>query len=364
MKRTLGVALCMILMVGCGGSDSSWWDSLPNARLKVMTYNIYYGADLLRALPAMIEEDPEAIVAAVTEIVAIRDMTDFHTRAIAIANSIEEHRPHVVGLQEASIWRSQFPSDQFTASPTPATHVDLDLAQILVDELALRGLEYEAVVEVPGFEFEMPRLREDNQLEDIRITDREVILVRRDLAATPIQVVDVFGGVYETNLPLPNGGIIPAGWAGVDLRVWGQRIRVISAHPDANSEEIRYAQTMELAYGVAAADMPVVFMGDMNADATADPPLPSCELMDECGFADAWVLAGPDEAGYTFGFSEMLDDPDEEPYERLDQIRVNDRVEVLEVERVGHRQEDRVGGLWPSDHIGLVATVEVPRPAR
>ncbi len=361
MKRLCGVALCVLLLAGCGGGTTGWTGDLGSPPLTVMTQNLYYGADLRPAITGIVLGDPDMIVGSVTQIWATVQLNDFPTRAIAVVNAIEVARPDVIGLQEVSVFRSQYPSDAFTGNPTPATHVELDMLEVLLDELARRGLEYEAVVAIDSFDFEFPRLRADFELEDLRQTDREVILVRTDLPAWRLKVLDAFGSTFETNAGIPGMGEIPAAWAGVDLRVCGQTLRVLSAHPEADYPEIRYAQTLELIEGPAAVEFPVVLMGDMNTDAAAIPPWAAYELLVASGFEDAWLLAGPPEIGYTWGRSELLNDPADTLYQRLDLVLVGDHLGVDRVECVGEDLEDCVGGLWPSDHAGLVAQVRILR---
>ena len=66
-------------------------------RLKVMTQNVYVGANLFKILNP---EQPVPINAA--EIFGDIQVTDFAQRAESIADLIAEHEPHLIGLQEVS----------------------------------------------------------------------------------------------------------------------------------------------------------------------------------------------------------------------------------------------------------------------
>ena len=75
-------------------------------RLKVMTQNVYVGADLFKILNP---DQPIPVNAA--EIFGDIQVTDFAQRAESIADLIAEHEPHLIGLQEVSLIRTQCPSD-------------------------------------------------------------------------------------------------------------------------------------------------------------------------------------------------------------------------------------------------------------
>src|SRR4051812_29420705 len=105
----------------------------------VMTRNLYLGANTAAILGApSLAAIPPAVDAAFDTAIA----NDFATRARALADEIAASRPHLIGLQEAVIYRTQTPSDQFSGTPTAATTVAVDFLQILNGELAVRGLSY------------------------------------------------------------------------------------------------------------------------------------------------------------------------------------------------------------------------------
>src|SRR5213592_3601412 len=117
------------------------WSPAAQARsavkLKVMTQNLYLGADISDGLAAT---DFSQLVAAATRQFAMVQATNFPERATAIADEVAATTPDLIGLQEAVLWRSQTPAD---FSPTPdATHVEFDYVQLLLDALAAKGLHY------------------------------------------------------------------------------------------------------------------------------------------------------------------------------------------------------------------------------
>lgn len=74
------------------------------AALKVMTRNLYLGAELG---PVLAVTSFEELVQEVGVVWAKVQSTDFVERAEALADEIAEFDPHVVGLQEVELWRSQ-----------------------------------------------------------------------------------------------------------------------------------------------------------------------------------------------------------------------------------------------------------------
>ena len=120
--------------------------------LTLMTWNIYQGADLSPIFSATTELKFEAAVGAAYNEV---QETNFVERADSIADEIQETRPDLIGLQEVILLRTQTPSDGPT---TPATNVSFDYLQILIDNLAQRGLIYEPIIVQTGTDIEVPGL--------------------------------------------------------------------------------------------------------------------------------------------------------------------------------------------------------------
>src|SRR3954452_8760570 len=136
--RPLSLLLALIFAVptvalaGDGGRN--------DRAVTVMTRNVYFGADLAPAIAA--RTVPELIGAA-THIFGVVQASNIPARAAAIAAEIADARPDLVGVQEAVLWRSQFPAD-FAPAPN-ATHVEFDYLQLLLDALAARGAPYAVV---------------------------------------------------------------------------------------------------------------------------------------------------------------------------------------------------------------------------
>ena len=139
---------------------------------------------------------------------SIVDRTDFRVRSRLLAGELAAARPDLVGLQEVALWRSG-PLDLARLGVPGATQVDYDFLQLLVDQLAARGADYEvaqvgvrADVEAPGFRgspFEDTMVGARN----IRLTMRDVILVRVD---SRLRVVGTGDAVYVHNLAMTVNG--------------------------------------------------------------------------------------------------------------------------------------------------------------
>jgi endonuclease/exonuclease/phosphatase family metal-dependent hydrolase len=317
--------------------------------LGVLSRNLYLGADITRAFQAA---TPSEFVAATTAIWAMVNRNDFHVRAEALADEIAEVRPALVGLQEAYLWRAQDPGDLATGGTTPATTVVFDYVAELLAALADRGLRYEVAAEVELFDFEAPIATG----QDVRATDRGVILARAGVkTANPV------GQVFSTLLPVQVAGqtiTVPRGWVSVDVMHRGAWVRFVSTHLEAFAPEVRDAQAAELAAALAEEARPVILAGDLNSA----PGTGGEAVLAGAGFDDVWAALNPETEGNTCCWLEDLTvpSPPAPPLsERIDYVLTRGELLPLDAEVLGEEDEDRVGGLWPSDHAGVLARVRV-----
>lgn len=123
------------------------------------------------------------------------------------------------------------------------------------------------------------------------------------------------------------------------------------------------AQGRELLAGPVAADLPVVVVGDFNSPADGKGT-PSYAELTEAGFDDAWLDAGRGESGLTCCHATSLRNPADTLDRRTDLILTRGEFRAACIDVVGDEPADMVGGLWPSDHAGVVATLNMPRPGR
>jgi hypothetical protein len=91
-------------------------------------------------------------------------------------------------------------------------------------------------------------------------------------------------------------------------------------------------------------------------------------MLTAAGFVDLWASAHPGEPGASCCNAELLDNPTATYDQRLDLIlvRASDGrsgryVASAQAALVGTTPAERTaGGLWPSDHAGLVGILKVP----
>ena len=323
-----------------------------SSSLTLMTWNIDQGADLS---PLFNATTPSEFVTAVGAAYNRIQATNFVERADSIAEEIQKTGPDLIGLQEVILLRTQIPSD---GPATPATNISLDYLKILVDTLAERGLIYEPVVVQNGTDIEVPGLISTG-LVDIRLTDRDVILARADRDFT---LSNSNGAQFSAKLPLttPFGPIsIPHSWVSVDVTFDnGDKVRVVSTHLEPLSPIIQGLQADELLNGPGNTLLPVALIGDFNsnADETASPTYTKLKNAD---FIDAWSLKGKG-TGFTCCQDDDLLNQDSSLTERIDLVMFRDNFEVKNIENVGNSQKDRtISGLWPSDHAGIVASLNL-----
>lgn len=376
--------LLAALLAACGAEPSSTSAEASEAlrreraELTVMTRNLYIGADILRVANA---QGPEQVALAVSETFAMVKATDFPARARLIAEEIEQTRPDVVGLQEVATWRTGGIA-ACNADLTPqAANVAYDFLEILQHALRHQGLHYDVASEITTRDIELC----DATGQDVRYTDRDVVLVRHGLptrgaASATFQAAAVFPVVLDPSTDPPTVVEIklPSGWNAVEVRKGLQWFRVVETHledllPIDPPYLVQLAQAGELVatiLGMAQQQpLPTILVGDFNA--AADPkfeqptygflaggqPFPPelgiTELADlQSPFKDSWLALRHGRPGFTWGFAEDLKSG--KLTERLD-LTLGWGVKPLATRRTGLRGLT-CSGLRASDHAGVVTT--------
>ena len=317
--------------------------------MRVMTRNLFLGADLTPAYRALASPDAlTTLPAAVTGVFnpgeppGMVQRTDFVTRAAGLADEIELAQPDLIGLQEAAVWR--------IGDTVAADHLEL-----LEAELERRGLRYRRVAATVNGQVALPSAA--GHL--VGLSDREAILAREDPELT---LADVRSAGFATMLPVatPQGPVgLARGWMSVDAKLRGTTVRFISTHLEVSSgpaaAAVQLAQAGELLAGPADTSLPVVLIGDFNAR----PERPTYAALLAAGFDDAWTRTHPDDdSGYTCCHTERLDDPEDRLSARIDHIFTRGAIAATEAFLVGAEPGELRAGLWPSDHAGVVATLE------
>jgi hypothetical protein len=357
-------------------------------KIDVMTQNLYVGADLMRVYAGA----PCGPLQSIYEIHETVQATNFPERAEAIADRVMRQKPHVIGLQEVALIRSQFPSDgaiiidfqagTFRFMPN-ADDVVYDYLQILLDALAARGLDY---VEVEGatswnadIEFPMASFDGDCNFTsfpmDLRQTDRDVILVRRDLPTA-----NAANGNYSLNLPvtmdvgepLPLSIEFTRGFGQVDVTVGKDTFRVVNTHLEVGDDAdpgspinfVQFVQAAELIGAATGTPLPLVVMGDFNSSPSVFDPRPAYGMMTGTGYVDLWnVRQGRPDPGFTCCQDELLRNPTSGLFERVDLVfaMLPPGAEPMPIQSrvVGDRDNDKTAsGMWSSDHAGVASTLK------
>ena len=350
-------ALWLLTFVACSpvgtastAGDPSGQDSLAVARtpLRVMTRNLYLGTDLL---PVLAAPDLTTLVTTVGQQYALVVQTDFPSRAQAIAAEIADQEPDLVSLQEVALWRTQVPAD---GPATPATHVAYDFLAILLDAIRAQGLDYYAAVVSTNTDAELTGAFPAG-LMDVRFTDRDVILARREPL---LRIHGTSSGHFSVNLTVQTvAGPFTSlrGWTAVDACRAGRSFRFVQTHLEAFADPIRDFQAQELLAGPASVGGEVILAADFNFD---DASGPYALYTGSGGFTDVWRAGNPSSAGFTCCQNGDLANATSLLNDRIDLVFVRGGVTPLSAVLVGDQASDKTAsGLWPSDHAGVVARV-------
>ena len=322
--------------------------------LKVMVRNVYVGADLIPLAAARTQEEFERNAAATFQVLQVND---FATRAKALAREIRTQRPDLVALQEAAVWR-RGPDGIKDGPQTPANDIIYDSTELLLEELQAAGARYRVAVSRDWFDFEAPTALGY----DVRVTQRDVILVR---VGSRVKIRRTFRGGFNFTFDPPT--VVGTarqlrGWVGVDATLARRRFRLINTHLEAYSPEHNERQMQQLLAGVAASKRrPTLLVGDINSGPDAQGTDDRAAQRTPSGYREAL------EAGFrnrlprtnTCCFAEDLRSTAEPLDSWIDHILLRPRMRVLRSTYVGESMADRSGGLWPSDHSGIAATIRL-----
>lgn len=339
--------------------------ALPGAPgLTVMTWNVYYGTDPTPILVAL-QTNPGSVPYVVDSVWELTKRTNFKERAGALARAIAAKAPHLVGVQEAALWRT----GAFFGS-TPAEDTIFDFLVLLKDSLKARGLDYVIGATDATTDIELPAVDPTNGAAfDVRLTDRDAVLARADVsikeptAAPYAAIIEIF----------PGTGIgIREGWASVVATMAGREYRFVSTHIEVQGFlDVQKAQVHELIDSLRYETRPTIVVGDFNDDVFgADPSAAgvSYDSMTAAGFTDKWLRPGGAPPGLTCCQNDSVSNLQSLFNQRVDFIFTRYMPSAKPAGTfaaawgiVGDQRGDRTpSGLWPSDHGGVVATFLTP----
>jgi hypothetical protein len=381
--------ICVGVLISVGslrrGSARSEYAASGGQPLTVMTRNLYLGGNIDRPIRAAFDKTgAEGVLAlghANHELREIVERTDFRTRSRLLADEIAAARPDLVGLQEVALWRHG-PIQLDKIGQPNAAEVDYDFLAILLNELASRGTRYEVAsaqqesdVEAPAFTGN-PLSGTAGAAEDVRLTDRDVILLRSD---SGIQIEGRGGGQYVTQFKVKLGDVtfpFVRGYAWADVVVGSATIRFITTHLESQSAKLARAQADELLSGPAGdTRLSTVIVCDCNsnpASPAARAPVPIGSgaayrlLTKDHGFIDLWVQQpGRADLGSTASLGELVNDTTPDFSRRIDLVLARPaapvQIAASRADLTGNELQarDPATGLWPSDHAGVVVQLQV-----
>lgn len=328
----------------------------------VMQVNLYVGGNLHRAI-ALDPTDPNYpsnLVVAVTGIFYEMVASQPAVRIQGVAEQIAARMPDMVSVEEASLIRLQSPGDLLYGGTTPATNVVYDYLQMLIDALAAQGAHYKVAAVTFGFDPEMPMLNlQTGTIDDARLTDREAILVRTDLPPGQLQITNPQGGNFSNVVVTATGLPLWYGWCSVDVFVRGENFRYICAHlTEETAPDIQVLEAQELLAGPANVNLPVMIVGDFNADPFGRDGSIAYGLFPAAGFNDAWAVLNPNDStgGLTWGHDEFLAYPSVSFDRRIDLVFYKGATFLPTQADVIDMVLDRAAPpLWASDHASVNA---------
>ena len=332
----------------------------------MMTINLYLGGGTGRVL-ALNPADPgylTNLVATVTGIYYEILASQPSIRLQGVADEIATRMPDIVAVEEASLIRTESPGDLIIGGTNPARQVVFDYLQILVDTLATRGARYAVVSTANEIDVELPMFNlQTGRVDDVRLTDRDAILVRTDLPPGQLRVGNAQHGNFKNVVQIPSIGLsVLRGWCSVDVFMRGEQFRYICTHLEEETvPQIQLLQAQELLSGPARINLPVILAGDFNADTLRRNGTQTYDALIAAGFTDAWAALHPADlaGGLTWGHDELLADPDTGPVWRIDLVLFRGtRFVATQAESIDIALDRTQPPLWASDHATLAAQVQ------
>jgi len=337
MFSSQGCARIALVAMACIGACAATYSSPVGAppRITVMTWNIYYGGGAGGSGIPDMEDQWNSVEA-----------TNFPERAGRIAKIIEQQSPHIICLQEVARWHRE--------DILGGNEDTIDFLEILLDRLEDRGLQYDLVTSLEAIDFQAPAIIDDDPV-DVKWEERIVMLAKH---SSQLHVNKVrqqhYDEIFTIPIPANEDLIFNRGWLAVDITFKGKKARYVCTHLEALSNSVAEDQAAQLIDWLSGTGLPVVVMGDMSS-------LPGGAVhtqFTDAGYQDAWAAIHGLQAGPTCCQSPDLMNSTSELDKRNDYVFLRGALTPVSISRVGQNQSDRTpGGLWPSDHAGLVAHI-------
>lgn len=340
----------------------------PTVKLTTMTANAYIGVEF-DAILSLDPTDPNYLnnlILAVTTTYGQLLASDPPARLAGLAREIAMRKPQLLAVQELTTVQTA-PMILTAAGPAPGQFaVVYDYTELLLAALEKLGLHYEVAVSAQEAEITMPMLL-DVQAQTPgygRIIDHDAFLVRVD-SPNHLNWSNPQTGHYANNLQF-QGITVYRGWCSMDVTTSGNTtLRTVCTHlEEETSPEIQVLQATELLAGPAHTSLPVMILGDLNADPLHRNGSLAFDVFQEDGFKDTWakVYSRKSTRGLTWGHDPALADTSHPFTWRIDLILYKGPhisptgIQVLDV-ALGTTQAP----LWPSDHGAVAAQFNIGR---
>lgn len=398
LKSTVCIlgGLLLPAMLFAGPADKPGKSGKPD--IVVMTQNQYLGADLT---PIVAAESPEeynlAVLSAMFQITA----NNTPERVQALAETILERKPHLVGLQEMF----RFDCVETGTMPGACTLFGGALNDHLQLTLDALGPDYYVAgivndLTIPDGDFSVPGLPvflDADAIPElfIQVLDRDVILARSDVLASAVPYPCEFFGLHMSEDGCNFNEIavadalgetikIQRGFVGVDATVNGEDYRFVNTHlevqypaPLQDAPLVQAAQASELIMVQALFPPPVgrklMIAGDINSNPLAPvfetsfgrmayPPYKQLEMgLSIWGdpisprYTDIWPLRPGKPRGLTCCQAADLSNKASILHERIDVIFSLQPPVRVKANILNNSPSDKTpSGLWPSDHASMV----------
>ena len=373
--RATMATLTLVALAGVALTTAPGAEAKPKKKgvVKVMTRNVFLGADLTPGLEAgSIGEFVQANGGILREVT----QTEFPRRSRALAAEIRNKKPDLVGLQEVAWWRiNETASLDPIANGPSASQTRFNFLQLLMDKL--KG--YRVAVVQNEFDFEAPAdengIPDDGEitgagpdLDDAelngRLTMRDVILVKR---SKQVKTKNPTSGHFGNLLNVTVAGAVPIdvtrGWTRVEAKVGkGPWFSFTNTHFEAFDDEtetpsIRQLQATETGEpgGYADSNRPTVLVGDLNSDDQSVAENDQKAYNALLGFG--WRPRST-ESPMSCCVNDLFNAPPSLFDHHIDHVMTNSprQVRLLSSSVVGRHQVD---GIYPSDHAGVVSKLRI-----
>jgi len=340
-RRLLSLAGCVLALAVVAPSASA-----ANPDLTIMSRNLYLGADIIKLVGA---PDLATEAEQVNSLFEVVRATNFPVRAQALAREIARTKPDVIGLQEVTRY---YRTAEGAPVDSAATTVIYDWMALLQAELRKLKQPYRVAAEQTELDITTP----SSAGYGLRLKLGNAVLVRTGKGARVSKVKPLSGEFADQlQVSIPSGRVdLHRGYAGIDGVVAGKKFRFLDPHAEAYSAAAANGQFKELLAGPAKSrTLPTIIAGDFNSDPNDPGDDNAYNTVIAAGFIDTAKRVA------TCCQNETVNNPTSELKTWIDHIVVRPRMKVLRTVVLGNRESDRIQGLWPSDHAGIVTTIRL-----